>query len=415
MRFLNFILPVALFNTAFIFSADAHTLYVGKDQHIQTVQQALQLAQNGDTIIVYPGLYREKNIVIKKPVYLKGIGFPIVDGERKYEIFNVQSSNVTIEGFKLVNSGISDVYEIAAVKIINAKNVIVRNNKIENNFFGIYAQYSRQCSFIGNIIHSDSKISYQTGNAIHCFKCDSMMISFNSVSGHRDGIYFEFVTHSLIRQNISEKNMRYGLHFMTSHFNTYIADTFRNNGAGVAVMYTHNVRMLNNVFEMNTGDASYGLLLKEITDSYIHGNKFIKNTAAIYMESGTRLQISDNTFSNNGWAIRIEASCVDDTITHNNFLGNTFDVSTNGTLVLNNFDHNYWDKYEGYDLNKDKTGDIPYRPVSLYSMIAEKNPSAMMLFRSFMVTLFDKTEKILPGIIPENLKDNAPLMKPVSL
>jgi nitrous oxidase accessory protein len=48
-------------------------------------------------------------------------------------------------------------------------------------------------------------------------------------------------------------------------------------------------------------------------------------------------------------------------------------------------------------------------------MIAEKNPSAMMLFRSFMVTLFDKTEKMLPGIIPENLKDNAPLMKPFSL
>jgi nitrous oxidase accessory protein len=48
-------------------------------------------------------------------------------------------------------------------------------------------------------------------------------------------------------------------------------------------------------------------------------------------------------------------------------------------------------------------------------MIAEENPSAMMLFRSFMVTLFDKTERILPGIIPENLKDNFPMMKPLHL
>jgi len=39
----------------------------------------------------------------------------------------------------------------------------------------------------------------------------------------------------------------------------------------------------------------------------------------------------------------------------------------------------------------------------------------MMLFRSFMVSLFDKTEKILPGIIPENLKDNFPAMKPFRL
>jgi nitrous oxidase accessory protein len=35
----------------------------------------------------------------------------------------------------------------------------------------------------------------------------------------------------------------------------------------------------------------------------------------------------------------------------------------------------------------------------------------MILFRSFITALLDKTEKILPSITPENLKDNAPLMK----
>jgi nitrous oxidase accessory protein len=90
-------------------------------------------------------------------------------------------------------------------------------------------------------------------------------------------------------------------------------------------------------------------------------------------------------------------------------------VGTNGTLVMNSFDHNYWDKYEGYDLNRDNTGDVPYRPVSLYSMIVEKNPAAMMLYRSFMTTLLDKSEKILPTLTPENLKDNYPFMKPLHL
>ena len=134
------------------------------------------------------------------------------------------------------------------------------------------------------------------------------MVTSNHVAGHRDGIYFEFVTHSLIKKNISEKNARYGLHFMSSHFNTYIANTFRNNDAGVAVMYTHGIRMLNNIFEMNTGEASYGLLLKEITDSYIRGNIFSKNTAAVFMESASRLQLNNNRFENNGWALRIQAS-----------------------------------------------------------------------------------------------------------
>jgi len=109
--------------------------------------------------------------------------------------------------------------------------------------------------------------------------------------------------------------------------------------------------------------------------------------------------------------MKIQASCMDIEVTKNNFIGNTFDVGTNGSLVLNTFNSNYWDKYDGYDLDKDKVGDVPYRPVSMYSMIVEKNPPAMLLFRSFITTLLDKTEKVLPSLTPEGLKDNRPRMK----
>jgi nitrous oxidase accessory protein len=202
---------------------------------------------------------------------------------------------------------------------------------------------------------------------------------------------------------------------MFSHNNAYICNIFQNNGAGVSVMFTHGVKMYNNVFEENWGDAAYGIFLKEISDSYITGNKFLRNTSGIYMEGTSRIRIEKNEFSGNGWGMKIQASCMDDVIANNNFQGNTFDVGTNGSLVLNTFDHNYWDKYEGYDLNRDKIGDIPYHPVSLYSMIVEKNPPAMMLFRSFMTSLLDKSEKILPTLTPENLKDNYPFMKPLHL
>jgi len=159
------------------------------------------------------------------------------------------------------------------------------------------------------------------------------------------------------------------------------------------------------------GDESLGILLKEISDSYISGNHFERNTSGIFMEGVSRVIMEKNIFKNNGWGLKIQASCMDIELKHNNFIGNTFDVGTNGSLVLNQFNHNYWDKYEGYDLNKDKIGDIPYRPVSMYSMIIEINPPAMILFRSFITALLDKTEKILPSLTPENLKDNAPLMK----
>lgn len=178
-------------------------------------------------------------------------------------------------------------------------------------------------------------------------------------------------------------------------------------------MFSKGVTMLRNTFTENWGGAAYGILLKEISDSRIEQNRFVRNTSGIFMEGTSRILVKNNIFNGNGWAMKIQASCNDNTITLNNFTGNTFDVATNGTLVLNTFNSNYWDKYEGYDLNRDGTGDVPFRPVSLYSMIAERNPVTMMLFRSFMVGLLDKAEKTIPGFIPENLKDDSPVMRPL--
>jgi nitrous oxidase accessory protein len=90
-------------------------------------------------------------------------------------------------------------------------------------------------------------------------------------------------------------------------------------------------------------------------------------------------------------------------------------VATNGTLMSNKFYCNYWDKYEGYDLNRNKIGDIPYHPVSMYSMVIEQNPNALLLMRSFMVSLLDKAEKAIPSFTPEFLVDEKPLMEAIKL
>jgi nitrous oxidase accessory protein len=173
--------------------------------------------------------------------------------------------------------------------------------------------------------------------------------------------------------------------------------------------------MHSNVFDHNWGPSAYGLLLKEISDSRIIHNRFVQNTAAIHMEGTNRVEVQRNSFISNGWALRVQASCMDNTIYHNNFRGNTFDVATNGATTLNLFYNNYWDKYEGYDLDRNGTGDVPYHPVSMYSMVIEQNPTTLLLLRSFMVTLLDKAEKAIPSLTPENLVDETPVLKPLQL
>ncbi len=394
---------------------NAKTIKVGPHQEIADITTGLQKLSNGDTLIAEGGTYHEKNLVVDKSIVLIGINHPVLDGENKYENISVKADWVTVDGFTINNSGISSTVDYAGLKIYNRHNVTIRNNIFNDCFFGIYSQNCTNCTIKNNQLSAHQVQEQRSGNGIHCWKCDTMQIIGNTISGHRDGIYFEFVTHSIIWRNLSNGNLRYGLHFMFSSHDTYAVNIFENNGAGVSVMFSNHVHMFHNSFRENWGDGSYGLLLKEISDSYIDGNIFERNTSGIFMEGGSRIEMYKNTFRGNGWALKIQASCMDIKLKNNNFLGNTFDVGTNGSLVLNTFDYNYWDKYEGYDLNKDKIGDVPYRPVSMYSMIVEKNPPAMMLFHSLITTLLDKSEKVIPSLTPENLKDNHPLMKPLQL
>ncbi len=393
------------------YSASAKTILVGAGRTFKTITAGVKAARSGDTVLVDAGHYREKNLVITKSIVLKGINFPVLDGEKKYEVVSVKAHGFIIDGFRLIHSGISSLEDLSGIKVYDSNNVTIRNNILEDTFFGIYLQNCINGTIENNKLTAVSIEEQQSGNGIHCWKSDSLRIIGNKITGHRDGIYFEFVKNSVIWRNTSIKNIRYGLHFMFSNDDMYVNNVFRNNGSGVSVMYSNRIKMFSNYFEENWGDAAYGILLKEISDGFMEGNYFTKNTSAIYMEGANRIHMKRNTFENNGWALKIQASCMGVVLELNNFIGNTFDVGTNGSLVLNEFKNNYWDKYEGYDLNKDKIGDIPYRPVSMYSMIVEKYPAAMILFRSFITTLLDKTEKILPSLTPENLKDTAPMMK----
>jgi len=170
--------------------------------------------------------------------------------------------------------------------------------------------------------------------------------------------------------------------------------------------------MNDNVFEQSKGGASYGLLLKEINGGQIRNNIFRNNSVAILMDGGTDLHINHNIIRENGWGMRVVASSTGDVIEGNDFVGNTFDVSTNSSYNANAFDGNYWDKYDGYDLNRDGHGDVPYHPLSLFSTLAEQNEGVLMFYRSFIMNLLDAAEKVMPTLTPDNYVDNRPCVKP---
>jgi len=388
----------------------AGTLEVCSSCRFKTIKEAISFAEKGDTIIVKKGIYKESDITIKKEIHLKGEGNPIVDGENKGTIFKISADNFSISGFTIKNVGISYVNDFSAILVSKSKYFTIDNNLFEKVFFGILIEKSHYGLIRNNNITSEAVAEASSGNGIHLWHCAHMRVEHNFVAGLRDGIYFEFVENSSISNNTSQNNIRYGLHFMFSNNDEYHHNEFKNNGAGVAVMFSKFIAMHHNTFHFNWGTASYGLLLKEIYDAQIENNYFEQNTIGINVDGCSRVNYINNHFVRNGWAVKFHGGCYKNIFEINNFLHNAFDLSYSSKLNDNKFEGNYWSEYTGYDLDKDGIGDVPYRPVRLFSYIVNKTPETLILLRSLFVDIINFSEKVSPVFTPDNLIDSKPIM-----
>jgi len=392
----------------------AQNLEVCASCEFTSITEAIEKAQEFDTIYIKKGIYKEFNIEITKPITIIGEGNPVIDGENKGEIITIQADNVTIDGLGIVNVGTSYTTDYAAVRVVKSENFLLQNLKLERLFFGIYLEKAKNGKVLNNSIMGDAVEEFSSGNGIQLWHCKNVEVRGNNIQKVRDGIYLEFSDEINITDNISSNNLRYGLHFMFSNHDTYINNLFENNGAGVAVMFSKFIIMKGNTFKKNWGPASFGLLLKEINDSEIINNNFEENTVGINIEGSNRVNYTHNDFKNNGWAVKVRGACYQNIFEKNNFLYNSFDISYNSRLNDNKFDSNYWSNYTGYDLNRNGIGDVPYRPVKLFSYIVNRTPETIILLRSLFIDIIDFSEKVSPIFTPDNLVDEQPLLKPIS-
>ena len=380
---------------------------------INTIAQAIAKAKKGDTIIVQKGTYPENNILLDKPITLIGKDRPIINGQFKGSILKIQADSITIKGFRLANVPFKATEEQAAILLDKSKKFLIEDNIMDQVCFGVLLRKGRDGIIKNNKISSNATQQYNSGNAIHLWSCKNIKIIGNEAANCRDGIYIQFSSKSYIEGNYCYKNLRYGLHFMFSDDNEYYRNKFSENGAGAAVMFSKRVKMVGNTFQDNWGPSSYGLLLKELYDSELVGNTFYRNTIGINGENCTRMKYNENNFTENGWGISIRGGCYQNDFWDNNFFNNTFDVAYDNNVNDNKFRSNYWSDYTGYDLNKDGVGDVPYRPVKLFSYISNRTPESIVLLRSLFIDIMNFSEKVAPVFTPENLIDETPRMEPV--
>ena len=404
--------PIFFF-LCFVIFIQAKQIEVCASCEISTIKNAVQMAEDGDKIFIRKGIYKENDIEVNKAVAIYGEEGTIIDGQGLGGILVFTSDDFELKNIKLINVGVSYTKDYAAIKVVRCKNFTIENVIFDNIFFGILVEKSHFGKILNNKLSSTAKDEANSGNGIHIWHCSNMEVAENEIHGMRDGIYFEFVSESNVHDNLSHDNIRYGLHFMFSNNDIYFNNEFRNNGAGVAVMFSKFITMYQNKFRLNWGSASYGLLLKEIYDAEIYSNLFEENTIGIKGEGCTRINYKNNTFLRNGWAIKIAGACYKNIFEKNNFMHNSLDLAYNTKVNDNKFDSNFWSAYVGYDLDKDGIGDVPYRPVKLFSYIVNRTPEALVLLRSLFVDIINFSEKVSPVFTPDDLMDTNPLMKRV--
>jgi nitrous oxidase accessory protein len=386
------------------------TLLVAPGGTFPTLTAALAVAHDGDTIRVLPGDYREPTVTVARQVVILGEGRPVFHGG-DHQVLTITADSVTILGLVIRTVSPSAAEDRAGIKVLSARGCRIEDNTLIDTFFGIYLSNVSGCLIRANRVQGSGTSEVFSGNAIHSWSSSGLVIEDNVLRGHRDGIYFEFTTGAEVRRNLVTDQLRYGLHFMFSNDCRYEGNTFVTNHAGVAVMYSHGVTIADNRFEYGWGRSAYGLLLKDITDSHIENNRFLHNTVGLFAEGTTRVMVRGNELLGNGWAVQVMANAQQTRFLRNRFEGNSFDVSTNSVHAASEFDENYWDRYSGYDLDRDGHGDVPFAPVRLFALVVQNNSPALILLRSLFVSLLDAAERVAPVLTPQTMEDHRPLMR----
>ena len=139
------------------------TIEVCSSCKFTSIQEAINQAQDFDTILIKKGTYKEMNIVIDKPLTVIGENYPVIDGEFKGEIIRVTSDNVTVDGLYIINVGTSYTEDYAAIRVVRSKHFVIQNLVLEKLFFGIYLEKSSDGKVYHNKIVGDAVEEYNSG------------------------------------------------------------------------------------------------------------------------------------------------------------------------------------------------------------------------------------------------------------
>ena len=331
-----------------------------------SIDEALDIAEEGDIIYIFGGLYQE-NLVINKKIKLVGgideketIIYPRSD--RRY-LVEITADEVTLEGITFNDIDSRMTSPIGALLSINSNNnAVVRN---------VFTNVSSNGIYIGPFANNN-------------------IISNNFVNYTRRGIHISSsFTNDLAKNSINYAS-EYGIYMDSSGGNNRLyANEINNCPYGVYIVSSNNINLTYNAI---AGSEYYAIYLYSSSGGVITNNEIIENIGEGLFLSSSDCLIKNNTMQDNRRGIYIAGS--DNLIMNNTLRNNSASGiyikpgSSNNVMYLNKFLYNglsakdlgrnnvwfnwsrgnYWSDYDNVDKDLDKIGDVIYSNEGVFDL-----------------------------------------------
>ncbi len=409
-----------LLTTAFLFSGISSSfskvLEAGAGRQFINPGDALESAADGDTIIVNGGSYLG-NYIINKSVVLIGKNDPVIDGKNKGTVVTIEAPNAIITGFTIQNSGILLDKEDAGI-LVTSSDVRIHNNHLKGVLFGIYLRKADNAVITNNIVEGKQKLDIpRRGDLFRGWYVKNLTLENNTFTYGRDVILW--FSHNAVIAGNNMSGARYGLHFMYNNNCKILKNILKDNSVGMYIMYSRELIIENNLIANNRGPSGFGVGFKDLDNVELNRNVIADNRVGIFVDNSPRevdtyIRYTGNIIAYNEAGVEEQTALLHSYFRGNSFIENYTQTQLSSTQEADNdyWSGNYWSDYNGYDKDRDGTGEIPYKSAELVENLVAENPNMQIFLYSPAINALNYAAQAFPILQPNyRLIDKSPETK----
>jgi nitrous oxidase accessory protein len=353
---------------------------------------------------------------ITRPLVLRGQPGTTILGSNVGTVIDVNADDVTLEHLEVRGSGGRNTTEDAGIKA-RGHRVTVKHAFVDSNLFGIAFEECKSCLLEDSHVRGiDTDLSLR-GDGIKLWESDGSTVRRCHMERSRDMVVW-YSRHVLLEDNVVSDS-RYGTHLMYAHDSTVRNTRMVGNIVGIFVMYSGRVRVEGTLLAGAHGAAGMGIGFKESDAIRLERNVILSNTAGVYLDRTPRsaaepVVFERNTLARNDVGIRFHSSGKGIVFSGNAFRDNITLVAVDGGGDALSLDirGNYWSEYEGYDLDGNGVGDVPFVYSQLSTELTDRHPSLAFFRGTLALGLVDAVARAFPLVGARKLLvDPAPLHK----